>query len=153
MKKFLILCFLLLLGACSDEADKQNSSLQSFDDFSGVTFEINDSYASCNVNSQIVCAVNDYIACSINPNRSYCKENKNILPSFVFMNDESLKRPSFHKYQIVKMKMRPDNQVEVFTLSECNGNWFGLCQGNIIFVLKNKNNTWFVTDAYARENF
>ena len=153
MKNFVSLCAVLGLLACSDEADKNQLPQQNFDDFSGVSFEITNSYSTCNVNSNIVCAINDYIACSINPKHLYCEKNKNVLPAFVFMEDDNLKRPTVHKYQIAKMKMRPDNLLEVYTTSECDGNWFGLCQGNIIFVLKNINNNWFVVDAYARENF
>jgi len=43
--------------------------------------------------------------------------------------------------------------IEVYTQGSCNGMWFGLCEGNIIYVLSNKNGFWAVKDVYARENF
>ena len=40
-------------------------------------------------------------------------------------------------YKITKMSPREDGSVEVYTQSSCNGNWFGLCNGNIVYVMKN----------------
>ena len=61
------------------------------------------------------------------------------MPSFVFMQDETLTRPTFQSYKITKLTPRADGSVEVHTQSSCNGNWFGLCNGNIIYVMKNIN--------------
>ena len=73
------------------------------------------------------------------------------MPSFVFMQDESLQRPTFQSYKITKLKPRSDGAIEVFTQSSCNGNWFGLCNGNIIYVIKNTNSIWQIIDIYAIE--
>ena len=106
---------------------------------------------ACKFNSELVCAINNYILCSINPERAYCLQNKKELPAFVFMKDESLKRPTSQTYEIVKMKPLADNQIEVYTQSVCDGNWFGLCQGNIIFVLQRVHDFWIVKDVYAEQ--
>ena len=160
MKNFvLMLCACLMLAACSDkntdtaEVTSVNDSVLT--DFSEKTFEVNAATAAqpCGLNSETVCAVIDYISCSINPNLQKCRDSKSFLPSFVFMNDESLERPTWQKFQIVKIKPLSSGDMEIYATSTCDGKWFGLCQGNIIFVLTNKNSRWFVKDVYARENF
>ena len=68
------------------------------------------------------------------------------------MEDESLQRPTQQSYKITKLKPLNDGTVEVYTQSTCNGVWFGLCNGNIIYVMKNVNNKWQVKDIYAISN-
>ena len=67
------------------------------------------------------------------------------------MKDESLKRPTFQSYKINKIVPRNDGTIEIFTKSSCNGNWFGLCNGNIIYVMKNIKDKWNIIDIYAIE--
>lgn len=161
MKNFVLaLCGVLALMACSDKESDKTAAASVVDesvisDFSGKTFEVSAATAEnpCGLNSETVCAVEDYIACSINPSLAKCAEAKDFLPSFVFMNDESLERPTWQKFEIVKVKPLASGEMEIYATSTCDGKWFGLCQGNIIFVLTNKNSRWFVKDVYARENF
>ena len=87
----------------------------------------------------------------INPEFSECAENKDNMPDFVFMQDETLQRPTFQSYKITKLVPRADGAVEVYTQSSCNGNWFGLCNGNIIYVMKNIDSRWRIIDMYALE--
>ena len=73
------------------------------------------------------------------------------MPKFVFMEDESLQRPTSQSYKITKIKPLSDGSVEVYTQSTCNGNWFGLCNGNIIYVMSHQDNHWIVKEIYAIE--
>ena len=42
--------------------------------------------------------------------------------------------------------------VELYTDSTCNGSWFGLCQGTVIYVLTQPDDgSWYVKDIYAIE--
>ena len=68
------------------------------------------------------------------------------------MSDESLKRPTEISYKLHKMKPIAADLIEVHTDSTCNGNWFGLCQGRVIYVLVPDNDSWRVKDIYAIED-
>ena len=69
------------------------------------------------------------------------------------MEDPTLKRPTNVSYQIVKTKQITENITEVYTKMSCDGNWFGLCNGNIIYVLENLNSSWKLQDIYALQQF
>ena len=56
-------------------------------------------------------------------------------------------------FEILKIKPIDANTVEIYTKGTCNGNWFGLCNGNIIYVLSNKSGSWVVKDIYALQSF
>ena len=83
------------------------------------------------------------------PNFGDCHDSK--LPKFIFMSDESLQRPTEMSFEIAKIKPINDDLVEIHTDSTCNGNWFGLCQGRVIYVLVPSNGAWRVKDIYAIE--
>ncbi|MBQ8870668.1 MAG: hypothetical protein IJ019_04760 [Alphaproteobacteria bacterium] len=104
----------------------------------------------CKQDSKMLCAVDFAVKCTINPEFEGCKESK--LPKFIFMSDESLKRPTEISYKLHKMKPIAADLVEVHTDSTCNGNWFGLCQGRVIYVLVPYNDSWRVKDIYAIED-
>ena len=99
----------------------------------------------------IDCVIDNAIRCSINYKQSFC--NKDLLPQFIFMEDPTLKRPTNVSYQIVKTKQITENITEVYTKMSCDGNWFGLCNGNIIYVLENLNSSWKLQDIYALQQF
>lgn len=101
--------------------------------------------------SQAVCAVDHAVRCTINPNLSICDKNK--LPRFIFMDDESLGRPTRIDYKIVKDHPIDMNTIEIQTVSTCDGVWFGLCNGNIIYVISNSTGEWIVKDIYALETY
>ena len=115
------------------------------------TYKLGENKPGCDKGSEIVCAIDLYAKCTLEPENSTCDKGK--MPKFVFMDDESLQRPTEMSFKIVKIKPVDANMIEVYTESSCNGMWFGLCQGNIIYVLSNKNGGWVVKDVYARENF
>lgn len=154
MKKTVLFLLALLITACSKQdntAEKTALAQNSLDKETVFSFEINNLQAGCDNPSEIVCAINQTIKCILNPQFSECDKAKDNMPAFVFMQDESLQRPTFQSYKINKLSPRSDGAVEVYTQSSCNGNWFGLCNGNIIYVMKNIDSTWKVIDMYAVE--
>lgn len=166
---WLILGILAFVSGCSDKKEQNPEDIRleealedgeeivvqpSFD----VTFDdITHSYklgtltAGCNKGSEIVCAIDLYAKCTIDPSGEECRKNR--LPKFVFMEDDSLGRPDEISFKIIKIKPIDANMIEVYTQSSCNGTWFGLCNGNIIYVLSNKSGQWVVKDVYARDNY
>lgn len=101
--------------------------------------------------SQAVCAVDRAVRCTINPNLLICDKSK--LPRFIFMDDEGLGRPTRIEYKIIKDHPIDMNNIEIQTVSTCDGMWFGLCNGNIIYVLSNSTGEWIVKDIYALETY
>lgn len=156
MKKILFLfAAFLTISACS-KADEQTAAAPqpdaSVDNETVFSFDINTLTAGCDNSSQMICAINASIKCTINPDFAECAEQKAYMPNFIFMQDESLQRPTSQSYKITKIKPLSDGTVEVYTQSTCNGNWFGLCNGNIIYVMDNQNGRWAVKDLYAVES-
>ena len=107
-------------------------------------------YMLKNKNSAMACAVEFTVKCTLNPAFEGCKTSK--LPKFIFMEDESLKRPTEISFKIAKIKPINADLVEIHTDSTCNGNWFGLCNGRVIYVLVPDGNGWRTKDIYAIEN-
>lgn len=154
MKKFIFCTFMLILAACSksdDSSAKIQSETSSINKDTVFSFNAEKLPVGCDSSSDMICTINSTIKCIINPNFEECSELKDFIPSFVFMQDESLQRPTFQSYQIDKISPREDGQIEVHTKSSCNGNWFGLCNGNIIYVMKYSNSHWVISDMYAIE--
>lgn len=104
---------------------------------------------TCEMNSEMACAVDFAVKCTINPDYNGCRQSK--LPKFIFMSDEALQRPTEISFKITKIKPIAADLVEIHTDSSCNGNWFGLCQGNVIYVLVPNGESWRVKDIYAIE--
>lgn len=113
------------------------------------TFNIQNLSNECSQENPQFCAVEDAIKCTINPDLDFCVGLK--LPEFIFMKDPSIDRPSEISYKIVNKKVLPNNTTEIYTESACNGNWFGLCQGTVIYVLYPQGENWQVRDIYAIE--
>lgn len=155
MKKlFFVLYTFLALGACSpsdNTADKTAQETPSIDKDTVFSFDAEKLAVGCDTSSEMICTINTAIKCIINPEFEECENAKNRLPSFVFMIDESLQRPTFQSYQVDKITPRTDGAIEVHTKSSCNGNWFGLCNGNIIYVMKHIDSAWHIIDMYAVE--
>ena len=156
MKKLLsLLMVLLTISACSKSEEQSPKPTPaptvSIDKDTIFSFDINTLSVGCDNNSEIVCAINASIKCTINPEFAECAELKAFMPNFIFMQDDSLQRPTSQSYKITKIKPLSDGTVEVYTQSTCNGNWFGLCNGNIIYVMDYQNNHWIVKDLYAIE--
>lgn len=155
MKKLLSLFLVcLIFCACSPKEETSqnvsNSNIE-IDKNTVFSFDINTLSPGCEHSSLMVCAINASIKCTINPNFEECTKLKAYMPNFIFMSDENLKRPTSQSYKITKIKPISDGSIEVYTQSTCNGNWFGLCNGNIIYVMDYQNNKWSVKDIYAVE--
>ncbi len=155
MKKniFILLSFLFII-ACSQKdttAEKTKEANSNLDKNTVFSFDINNIKTGCEYDSELVCTINNAVKCILNPNFADCEKIKDRLPSFVFMEDESLQRPTFQSYKITKITPREDGAVEIYTQSSCNGNWFGLCNGNIVYVMKNIDSKWYIKDMYALE--
>ncbi len=160
MKKYAyIILALLTLSGCSDE---ENTATQNQQETNIATQELNyedkvfafkasDLQTGCQDDSQMICAINLAVKCTLNPKFSECDKSK--MPRFIFMEDESLDRPNELSYQIKKIRPLQDSTVEVITQSQCNGNWFGLCNGTIIYVMNLQDNSWKVKDLYALQEF
>lgn len=138
-------------GEQDTTAEKTPQASKNLDKETVFSFDVNNLKSGCESTSEIVCAINMTIKCILNPDFSECSDNQSNMPSFVFMRDETLQRPTFQSYRINKMKPRNDGAVEIYTQSSCNGNWFGLCNGNIVYVMKNIDSKWRVIDMYALE--
>lgn len=160
MKKIFYFILLFFITACSPqkqeseqkiEETKPVSSDSEIDKNTIFSFDINTLKEGCENSSQIICAINYSIKCTINPDFSECNSHKSFMPNFIFMKDESLKRPTSQSYKITKIKPLANNLIEVYTQSTCNGNWFGLCNGNIIYVMDYQQKQWVVKDIYALE--
>lgn len=154
MKKLIFFAFLIILTACSktdDSSTKLQKESTSIDKETVFSFNAENLTLGCESDSEMICAINTTIKCTINPDFEECGNAKQNMPDFVFMQDESLQRPTFQSYQVDKITPREDGQVEIRTKSSCNGNWFGLCNGNIIYVMKYIDSRWVVTDMYAVE--
>lgn len=156
MKKSLcLICILALFCACSKQSEtkkEQSDPKTEFNTEDVYSFDIKNLPIGCSENSEVVCSINNYIKCTINPRFSDCVKNKDFMPDFVFMEDENLQRPTIQSYKILKLKPLSNGKIEVYTQSTCNGNWFGLCNGNIIYVMESKENQWNITEVYAIEN-
>ena len=113
------------------------------------TFNIENVTENCTQENPQFCAVENAVKCTVNPDSEFCKNSK--LPEFIFMKDPSIDRPSEISYKIVNKKVLPNNTTEIYTESACNGNWFGLCQGTVIYVLSPVDEAWQIKDIYAIE--
>ena len=155
MKKYIItILSIVFITACSPKdttTEKTKEANSSLDKNTVFSFDVNKLKIGCDYSSELVCIINYAIKCTLNPNFEECKKIKNKIPSFVFMNDESLQRPTFQSYKINKLTPREDGAIEVYTQSSCNGNWFGLCNGNIVYVMKNIDSEWYIKDIYSIE--
>lgn len=155
MKKNILLLlsslFIISCGKNDTTIEKTKEASANLDTETVFSFDINNLQPECNNSSDLICSINTTVKCIINPNFSECAKNKDFMPPFIFMQDENLARPTFQSYKITKLVPRADGAVEAFTQSSCNGNWFGLCNGNIVYVMKNIDSLWHVIDIYAIE--
>ena len=166
-----VLAAILLITACSDPQEQKNTDAEAlpaeavleqgeeivvqpkfdiqFEDMV-YSYDAVNLPGKCEKGSDVICAIDLQVKCTINPKLSECDVKK--LPKFTFMDDESLRRPTQQTFQVVKIKPIDPYTIEVYTKGTCNGVWFGLCQGNIVYVLHHKDGVWVVKDLYALEN-
>lgn len=99
---------------------------------------------------EMLCAVENAVKCTIKPDLEICADLN--LPQFIFMTDPTVERPTEMNYKFINKEIQPTGSVNIYTESSCNGGWFGLCQGTVIYVLgQSKKGTWRVKDIYAIE--
>ena len=103
----------------------------------------------CSEANAQLCAVETAVKCTINPDLEIC-EKANI-PQFIFLKDSGIDRPSEISYKFTDKKILNNQNVEFYTDSTCNGTWFGLCHGRVIYVLEPQGSEWNVKDIYAIE--
>lgn len=162
LKKIIVVAALFLLAGFSfsllsgseKTADMQNSAdVEQQPDLPETLFAFNkDSLdAECLEKDPQLCAVEQAVKCTINPDLENCRSLN--LPKFIFMQDPGLERPTEISYKVTNKRVLVNNNVEIYTDSSCNGGWFGLCQGTVIYVLSEPEggNEWFVKDIYAIE--
>lgn len=155
MKKLLtIVLFSILTFACYQKdttTEKIKEAEQTIDKNTVFSFEKNNLQEGCLSSSDLICTINTTVKCILDPKFAECETKSDTFPAFVLMQDDSLQRPTFQTYKINKLTPREDGAVEVHTQSSCNGSWFGLCSGNIVYVMKNINSKWKIIDIYALE--
>lgn len=140
-----------LLSACSEKSDSNTADMPeaSAPAYEKIvfTYRAGELQDGCTAASPMVCAMELMAKCTIEPGRAECDRRK--MPDFVFMNDESLQRPTEMSFRVYKLKPLSNGSVEAYTESTCNGSWFGLCQGNVIYVMSPDGESWKVNDVYA----
>ncbi len=161
-KLFVILCMLALLGFSFTLLRKTKSANRTIVE-EDVVAEVEPSFPDtqftftrdtledkCETESAMLCSLEKAVKCTLNPDFANCR--KEDLPKFIFMSEPGLDRPTEISYKIVEQKTLSNDTIEIHTESSCNGTWFGLCQGNIIYVMAPKpENDWYVKDIYAIE--
>lgn len=114
------------------------------------TFKKEELSPQCASENAQLCAVENAVKCTINPELEGC--DKFNLPQFIFMKDSGIDRPSEISYKFTDKKILNNQNVEFYTDSTCNGTWFGLCHGRVIYVLAPLgDDKWSVKDIYAIE--
>lgn len=114
------------------------------------TFKKGEFTSECSSTNAQLCIIETAVKCTINPDMEGCKEAK--IPQFIFIKDSGIDRPSEISYKFTDKKLLNNQNVEFYTDSTCNGTWFGLCHGRVIYVLAPEGaNTWSVKDIYAIE--
>ena len=104
----------------------------------------------CDVDDQIFCAIEKAVKCTIDNELSMCDDGE--IPSFIMGKTEEDVRPSEISFSITKIKPVPESRdIMVYTQSDCNASWFGLCKGIVIYSLTPKDGNWVVSNVLALE--
>lgn len=163
MKKFLILLlFVIVFSLCwvavyytknntspAIEPQVSHTDVKTISD-NMHTYSAQDITSGCSQEDNIFCAIEHTIKCTLAPDLDGC--TKDVVPSFVLGKTEEGIRPTEISFQITKIKPIPEsNDIAVYTNSDCNASWFGLCKGNVIYSLSKKDNNWVVANIYALE--
>ena len=107
---------------------------------------------ACASDDEIFCAVEKVIKCTMKPDMDGCR--KSVVPAFVIADAEDMERPTEMSFKIVKIKPIPESSdISVYTESDCNAMWFGLCKGMVVYSLSPKDNegSWRVNNIFALE--
>lgn len=109
-----------------------------------------DLQTECASEDKIFCAVERTVKCTMVPELDGC--DKSVVPSFVLGKTEEVERPTEISFKVIKIKPIADSSdISVYTKSDCNALWFGLCKGTVVYSLTPKDNEWAVTNIFALE--
>lgn len=105
----------------------------------------------CSAEDKIFCAVERVVKCTIAPTLSDC--DKNLIPAFIVEQAQDTDRPTEISFKFTKIKPIPESSdLSIYTQSDCNAMWFGLCKGTVVYSLTpNNNGNWSVTNIFALE--
>jgi len=107
---------------------------------------------ACAEQDGIFCAIEKVIKCTMKPDRDGC--HKSAVPAFVISDAEDMERPTEMSFKITKIKPVPESQdISVYTESDCNAMWFGLCKGTVVYSLtpRESDGGWAVYNIFALE--
>lgn len=114
------------------------------------SYSADDVTSGCSVDDKIFCAIELAVKCTLAPELDGC--SKDVVPSFILGKTDEGIRPTEISFEITKIKPIPGGQnISVYTNSDCNASWFGLCKGNVIYSLSQKDGEWYVANMYALE--
>ena len=131
------------------EAVSQVKSVEKISD-SLHSYRANDIKSGCDAEDKIFCAIEKTVKCTLAPELDGCVAD--VVPSFVIGKVDQEVRPTEISFAITKIKpIAGTNDISVYTKSDCNASWFGLCKGSVIYSLSNKEGEWVVTNIYALE--
>ncbi len=104
----------------------------------------------CDVEDEVFCAIERTVKCTLNNELSICDEDE--VPGFIMGKTEDDVRPSKISFSITKIKPVPDTRdIMVYTKSDCDASWFGLCKGVVIYSLTPEDGRWKVNNIFALE--
>ena len=129
----------------------KNEVQNSVDAESMHTYNLENLEAGCSVSDKVFCAVERTVKCTISPTLDDC--DKDLVPGFVLGQTEDTERPTEISFKFSKIKPVFDSSdISVYTQSDCNAMWFGLCKGTVVYSLSPKDNgEWAVTNIFALE--
>ncbi len=114
------------------------------------SYSVAEMTVGCQSEDKIFCAIEQTVKCTMNPDFAGC--HKDFVPGFVIGKTNDTPRPTQISFEIMKIKPIPGtNDVSVYTKSDCDAVWFGLCKGTVIYSLSQKGSRWAVTNIYALE--
>lgn len=109
-----------------------------------------DLQTECSSDDKIFCAIERTVKCTIEPELDGC--DKSVVPSFVLGKTEEVERPTEISFKVTKIKpITNSSDLSVYTQSDCNALWFGLCKGTVVYSLTPKDGEWAVTNIFALE--
>ncbi len=114
------------------------------------TYRAEDVKSGCSAEDGIFCAVERTVKCTLAPELDGCDAGN--VPAFVLGKSGEVQRPTEISFSITKLKPVPESSdISVYTNSDCDAVWFGLCKGTVIYSLTQKDGQWAVTNIYALE--
>ena len=119
--------------------------------FDGVhSYNSEDLQTECSSEDKIFCAIERTVKCTIEPSLSVC--DKAFVPGFVLGNVEGVDRPTEISFKLAKIKpVTGSTDLSVYTESDCDALWFGLCKGTVVYSLTPHGDEWSVTNIFALE--